>query len=386
MVIAMEVQRLFRTKKHGMEIVSLEIIKQLQQTDLKNKYFIFSKDDKDSNCIKPSTNFNIIKIFSKIIYPLWEQLFLVKAIKKINPTFLHCTSNTAPLFSKIPLILTIHDVIYMESINFSGSSYQNFGNLYRRFVVPRAANKASLIITVSMYEKKIIAQKLNITEQKIRVVYNGINEQFKVVTDLKDLNEFSLKYNLPKNFLLHFGNTAPKKNTIGVLLAYKIYIENTIDPLPLVLTDCTTYYINSLIEQIKASGILSHILIINYVPYNTIHILYNLATIFLYPSHRESFGLPLIEAMACGLPVISSNTAALPEIAGDAARLIDPAKPSEIYEQIVLLLSNKNLYKGCREKGFKNAARFSWKNSAEKTLLVYEELSNNITAKNNLSH
>ena len=67
MVIAMEVQRLFRTKKHGMEIVSLEIIKQLQQTDLKNKYFIFSKDDKDSNCIKPSTNFNIIKIFSKII-------------------------------------------------------------------------------------------------------------------------------------------------------------------------------------------------------------------------------------------------------------------------------------------------------------------------------
>ena len=129
---------------------------------------------------------------------MWEQLFLVKAIKKINPTFLHCTSNTAPLFSKIPLILTIHDVIYMESINFSGSSYQNFGNLYRRFVVPRAANKASLIITVSMYEKKIIAQKLNITEQKIRVVYNGINEQFKVVTDLKDLNEFSLKYNLPK--------------------------------------------------------------------------------------------------------------------------------------------------------------------------------------------
>ena len=378
MVIAIEIQRLFRKKKHGMEIVALEIIRNLQQLDLQNKYIIFSKKDVDDDCIKPTPNFIINTTLRKTIYPLWEQFYLAKAIKKIKPTLLHCTSNTAPLFCKIPLIITIHDVIYMESINFSGSSYQNFGNLYRRFIVARVAKKAALIITVSTFEKKIIAQKLNISEEKIKVIYNGISDQFKVIANQNILDTFSKKYNLPKRFLLHLGNTAPKKNTIGVLLAYKIYIETVADPLPLVFTDCANNYIFDLIKKIDALEILKHIQILPYVPYNTIHCLYNLATIFLYPSHRESFGLPVIEAMACGLPVITSNTSALPEIAGDAACLIDPTKPVEIFEQILFLLSDEVKYQEIKEKGFQNAARFSWKKSAEKTLQVYNEIANGI--------
>ena len=374
MVIAIEVQRLFRKKKHGMEIVALEIIKYLQQLDIQNKYIIFSKDDVDNECIKPTLNFKISTSIRKVFYPLWEQFYLAKAIKKIRPALLHCTSNTAPLFCKIPIIITIHDVIYMESINFSGSSYQNFGNLYRRFIVPRVAKKAAIIITVSSFEKTIIANKLNIPEEKIRVIHNGINDQFKVITDKNILNKFSGQYNLPKKFLLHLGNTAPKKNTIGVLSAYKIYIENVINPLPLVLTDCTINYIFDLIKKINAPEILKHIQILPYVPYNTMHCLYNLATIFLYPSHRESFGLPVIEAMACGLPVITSNTSALPEIAGNAACLINSEKPVEICEKILMLLSDNEKYQDLKEKGFKNAARFSWKSSAEKTLQVYNEL------------
>ena len=374
MVIAIEVQRLFRKKKHGMEIVALEIMRYLQQLDLQNRYIIFSKKDVDDSCIKPTPNFTINKTFSKVFYPLWEQFYLAKAIKKIKPTLLHCTSNTAPLFCKVPIIITIHDVIYMESINFSGSSYQNFGNLYRRFIVARVAKKAAMIITVSTFEKKIIAKRLNISEEKIRVIYNGISDQFKVITDQNILNSFSEKYNLPKKFLLHLGNTAPKKNTIGVLLAYKIYIERVIDPLPLVFTDCSANYIVDLIKKIDGPEILKHIKILPYVPYSTIHCLYNLATIFLYPSHRESFGLPVIEAMACGLPVITSNKSALPEIAGKAACLIDPTKPIEIFEQILILLSNETRYLQLKEWGFINATRFSWKNSAEKTLHVYDEI------------
>ena len=357
-----------------MEIVALEILRYLQGLDIHNKYIVFAKKDVDNDCIKSTPNFNINKVHGKAFYPLWEQFYLAKKIKKIKPALLHCTSNTAPLFCKIPLIITIHDVIYMESINFSGSSYQNFGNLYRRFIVARVAKKAAIIITVSEFEKKIIAKKLNISEQKIRVIYNGISNQFKVITDQNILNNFSEEYNLPKRFLLHLGNTAPKKNTIGVLLAYKIYLENVTNPLPLVFTDCSVDYVSDLIKKIDAPEILKYIQILPYVPYSTIHCLYNLATIFLYPSHRESFGLPVIEAMACGLPVITSNTSALPEIAGNAACLIDPAKPIEIYEQILMLLSDEKKYLQLKERGFKNAARFSWKNAAEKTLEIYNEI------------
>lgn len=373
MTIGIEVQRLFRAKKHGMEIVALEIIRQLQEVDHKNKYILFAKKDIDINCISSHDNF-FIDTVSSTPFPVWEQWNLLSAIKKGNPDILHCTANTAPLFCKTPMIITIHDIIYLESVSFSGSSYQNFGNLYRRFIVPKVAKKAAMILTVSEYEKAVIMQRLNIPEHKIRVVYNGVNQQFKPITNTVILNEFSKKYNLPPKFLLHFANTAPKKNTIGVLSAYKQYVEGAVEPLLLVLTDCTLHFITDLLKKIDAPSLINNIKILDYVPYASIPCLYNLATVFLYPSHRESFGLPLIEAMACGVPVITANTSALPEIAGGAACLIDPLKPNEICNEIIHLLTNEGFYKEKQEKGFINARRFDWKNAANKILAIYKEL------------
>ena len=373
MTIGIEVQRLFRRKKHGMEIVALEIIRQLQQLDHTNQYTLFAKEDEDKDCIKATQNFSINRK-SKSFYPVWEQWFLPRAISKNIPDLLHCTANTAPLFCNVPLIITIHDVIYLESINFSGSPYQNFGNLYRRFIVPRVAKKAAIILTVSEYEKKVIAKRLNMPEEKIRVVYNGVNDQFKPITDQAVLNDFRKKYMLPAKFLLHFGNTAPKKNTIGVLHAYKIYRSAVKAPLPLVLTDCAQDFIEGLLKQINAPELMQHIQILDYVPFSSIPCLYNLATVFLYPSHRESFGMPVIEAMACGVPVITSNISALPEIAGGAACLVNSKNPGEMADQVERLLSDRDFYKDRQQKGFINATRFSWKNAADKTLSIYQEL------------
>jgi glycosyltransferase involved in cell wall biosynthesis len=374
MKIGIEAQRLFRRKKHGMEIVALEIIRQLQGLDRLNNYTVFARNDEDEACIQPTSNFHIEKIATGF-YPLWEQLSLPKAVKKIKPDLLHCTANTAPLKGDTPMIITIHDVIYLESISFAGSAYQNFGNLYRRFIVPRVAKKAELILTVSEYEKNIIAERLKLPEEKIRVVYNGANAQFRQINDPSILNTFKTKYHLPDRFILHFGNTAPKKNTIGVLKAHHIYTNTVKDPLPLVITDCTQEYISSLLKQINAEKLMNHIQILDYVVFSDIPYLYNLATVFLYPSHRESFGMPVIESMACGTPVITSNTSALPEIAGGAACLVNPQNPDEIFNQVQRLLTNDTFYKRLQEQGFINAARFSWKNAAAKTLSIYNEFS-----------
>ncbi len=163
MKIAIEAQRLFRKKKHGMEIVALEIIKQLQHLNSQDQFFIFAKSDEDEECISTTENFTIEKIATKP-YPYWEQVSLPKILKKIKPDILHCTANTAPLFYSGKMVITIHDVIYMESVNFSGSSYQNFGNLYRKFIVPKVAKNAKIIITVSEFEKKVISSRLKIPE------------------------------------------------------------------------------------------------------------------------------------------------------------------------------------------------------------------------------
>ncbi len=372
MKIAIEAQRLFRRKKHGMEIVALEIIKELQKINTDDIFFVIAKEDLDDQCISETKNFAIKKIRSKL-YPYWEQVKLPHYLKKIKPDILHCTANTAPLFSRTQLVITIHDVIYMESVNFSGSSYQNFGNLYRKFIVPKVAKKAKIIITVSEFEKKVISKRLNISENKIRVIYNAVNPQFKIINK-ESLLLFKNEHQLPDHFILHFGNTAPKKNTIGVLKAYYLYISNNKNNFTLVITDCTRDYIESLLKEINQPELIKKIHILNYISFTEVPFLYNLAKLFLYPSHRESFGMPVVEAMACGIPVITSNTSALPEIAGDAAILVDPKSATEIAQQINKLINDPQLYNDCIEKGLKNAQRFNWSDAAKKTLEIYKEL------------
>ena len=157
MKIGIEGQRLFRQKKHGMDMVALELIRNLQAIDKKNDYVIFVKNDVD-HCLKSTPNFNIVEVASAP-YPIWEQINLPAAAKKAHCDLLHCTSNTAPVFTSMPLIVTLHDIIYMESLSVlkkGFTSYQKFGNMYRRYVVPQVVRKSARIITVSEFEKKRI--------------------------------------------------------------------------------------------------------------------------------------------------------------------------------------------------------------------------------------
>lgn len=372
MKIGIEAQRLFRPRKYGMEIVALEMIRQLQQIDLQNEYTVFARTDEDDQCVQPSSNFSVKNIPGGP-YPYWEQLILPKAAKKEKLDILHCTANTAPLIYKRPLVITIHDITYLESMKFTGSSYQNFGNLYRRFIVPRVAKHATKIITVSGYEKTTIAKRLQIPEEMIRVVYNGVNPQFKPITDQTRLDAVRKKYDLAERFFLHFGNTAPKKNTIGVLKAHALYTKNVSDAIPLVITNCTQEFINGLLRQINEPSLSKNIVVLDYLAAADIPVLHNLAAVLLYPSFDEGFGMPVIEAMSCGTPVITSNTSALPEIAGGAASIIDPYNSDEIAEAMMKLLSDAVSYNSHRELGFQNAKRFSWRNTAEQALAVYNE-------------
>ena len=147
MKIGIEAQRIFRSNKHGMDYVVLQEILHLQQTDLRNEYFIFVKPGPD-HCVKDTFNFHVIEVNCPS-YPLWEQWALPRAAKDAGVDILHCTSNTAPIFTSIPLVLTLHDIIFLEPRDKSNKSlYQNMGWLYRRLVVPRILGKCRRIITV----------------------------------------------------------------------------------------------------------------------------------------------------------------------------------------------------------------------------------------------
>ena len=228
MKIGIEGQRLFRQKKHGMDFVALELVRNIQQNDHVNEYFVFIKPGPDK-CLQSTENVHIIELPGRS-YPFWEQIALPEAAVRYGCDLLHCTSNTAPIHCRVPLILTLHDIFYMEVISLfrkGFSTYQKFGNMYRRYVVPLAVKKSRKIITVSFSEKQRIADFFKLYDDRLTVVYNGVSENFKPVTNPAELNRVSELYKLPDNFIFTLGNTDPKKNTAGVIKAYTLYHQQS---------------------------------------------------------------------------------------------------------------------------------------------------------------
>ncbi|HRE51680.1 MAG TPA: glycosyltransferase family 1 protein [Flavitalea sp.] len=370
MKIGIEAQRLFRPGKHGMEVVALELIRRLPRLDKKNEYLLFVKKDTDMSGISELPNLSI-RYISSLTYADWEQAGLPLALKKNKPDLVHCMANTAPLICPAPLILTLHDVIYLENTNFGGSAYQNLGNLYRRAVVPRAIRQARLIITVSMYEKNIIAERCKTPADKIRVVYNGVDERFHPDHHQETAEAFRRKYLLPEAYILFLGNTAPKKNTQAMARAYTEYCDNCEDALPLVITDYARRHVEQLLREQNKMHLMDKFIFPGYIPIEEMPLLYHHAQVFVYPSLRESFGLPMLEAMASGVPVVASNASAIPEIAGDAALLVDPHSYKEIAQGIAKMAADEHLRAVYRQKGFERARLFSWENSARQLLDIY---------------
>lgn len=372
MRIGIEVQRIFRNNKHGMEIVASELIYELQKQDLKNDYVLFAREGADKS-IKETPNFHI-NSFNANSYAQWEQLGLPKAIKAEKLDFLHATCNTAPINCPVPLILTVHDIIYLENLDFKGSAYQNFGNIYRRFVVPRVTEKSKLIITVSEYEKKVITERLNVPNEKVKVIYNGVNEKFFHQYSKEELQTFRQKYQLPEEFFMFLGNRAPKKNTRNVILAYLDYCKSTSDPIPMVVLDYQKVFLEALLYRLDKHSMIRFFIFPGYIQSDEMPLMYQSATVFLYPSLRESFGMPILESMACRTPVITSNTSSMPEVAGDAALITNPYDSKAIAGEMEKILTDPAMYEHYQETGRQRAKLFSWQKACKELLEVYNSV------------
>lgn len=370
MRIGIEAQRIFRKNKHGMDYVVLQEIKELQLLDTENEYYIFVKPGED-RCIEETKNFHIIEVKCPS-YPLWEQVALPYAARKYNVDILHCTSNTAPIICNTPLVLTLHDIIFLEPRDTNNKSfYQNLGWLYRRLVVPRILDKCKRIITVSNFELKNIIGKLSIPESRMAMIYNGFNTWFKPIDDVESITS---KYIDNTGYFFFLGNTDPKKNTERTLIAYSNYCKQSSVKRKLLVADLAPQYLEEFIVKNKLDNIRDQVVLTGYVVNSHLPYIYNGAFAFLYTSLRESFGIPLLEAMACGTPVITSNTSSMPEIGGKDAALVNPESSEEI-TQMMLLIENDNEYRErIKAIGLERVGHFSWKNTASNLLKLYKDV------------
>jgi glycosyltransferase involved in cell wall biosynthesis len=343
----------------------------LQKIDKQNEYFIFAKKDVDMSCLSETENFKII-VLPPANFAWWEQFMLPAAAKKYNLDILHCTGNTAPVRHTTKTLLTIHDIFFTSFANIKGTNYQVLGNIYRKMIFPNLASYDHLI-TVSQTEKNNIVSKLGIAPEIIEVIYNGVHPKFRHIRDELILKSVKEKYKLPSKFVFFFSNTAPKKNTINVLHAIGELLKKNKDA-ELVVTDPSGYYVRDCIEKLGTPGLKEKVHILGFVNNDDLPAIYNLAAMYLFPSLEESFGLPIIEAQACGTPVITSNISAMPEIADDSALLIDPYSTTAISNAVDCLWNHEDQRNVLIEKGYINAKRFSWNNTATRLLELYKKL------------
>ena len=368
MKIAIEAQRIFRPNKHGMDFVALETIRELQKIDHENEYFIFVSPGPD-HCLNESDNMHIVELRCPS-YPLWEQVALPRAVARVRPDLLHCTSNTAPVKCPVPLVLTLHDIIFLEKRQSSSRSvYQEMGWHYRRLVVPRILSECRKIITVSNFECNRIREALNLPKDRLTAVYNGYSPHFR---QMPPAPEIVHKYIPSDDYLFFLGNTDPKKNTPRVLKAYGLYLRQSKHKRPLLIADLKEEAIDGILSAEGIKEVKPYLSFPGYIPNADLAALYNGAFAFLYPSLRESFGIPMLESMACGTPVIAGNTSAMPEIAGEGALLADPLDENDIARKILLLEEDDTFYQQQVDYGLERVKLFSWRKSAEALLKIYK--------------
>ena len=372
MRIGIEAQRLLRPNKHGMDIVALETIRALANYS-QHEFVVFVKPDSDHDGLPDQPNVQIVELPGSS-YPVWEQYTLPRAIKQYGIDLLHCTANTAPLSCSVPLVLTLHDIIFLENQPLrQGSWYQRLGNQYRRWNVPQIVTKCDRIITVSDFERQRIIDHLKLDPARVVTIWNAVSAQFRLINDIDQIASIRLQYHLPDEFIFFLGNTDPKKNVRGVLKTLLLLKQQSKLTLPIVISNLTAASLNDILEEINGQVLANDIILCGYIPNHVLPLVYNAATIFLCPSLRESFGLPILEAMACGTPVLTSSTSSMPEVAGDAALLVDPTSTEAMALQIDRLIQQPTLRADLRRKGLARATLFSWQATAMNLLDVYTQ-------------
>jgi glycosyltransferase involved in cell wall biosynthesis len=179
------------------------------------------------------------------------------------------------------------------------------------------------------------------------------------------------KYDLPERFILYVGLVEPRKNLPILIEAFKRLSEEELN-YKLVLVGRLGWMHKEVIGQVRELNLEDAVLFLGYVPQQDLPLIYNLASLFVYPTLYEGFGLPVLEAMACGVPVITSNVSSLPEIVGEAGLLTPVNELEALYKTMIRALTDTSLRKDLISKGIKRAAKFSWAKTAQLTLQVYQ--------------
>ncbi len=233
--------------------------------------------------------------------------------------------------------------------------------------------RANRIITISNYIKRE-GIGFGLPEEKLRVIHLGFDQEFFRIYPPRDLRLLKKQYRLPEHFMLFVGSIEPRKNLKNLISAYLSLDKEIRKDIKLVLAGFKGWENGGIMELLKK--VKSDVVYLGYLSNIELGKLYNLATLFVYPSLYEGFGLPPLEAMACGCPVVVSDAASMPEVCGDAAQYVDPHDVDSIAHGIVRVLSDGARRRSLIVRGLARSRLFNWERAAKDHIAVFEEVIN----------
>lgn len=359
----------------------LNLIQSLSGIDSNTEYLLFAPHSLD---LQLNTNFTERVVKFPFAFEgrarlanrlLWEQISIPIAARKQKIDVIHVPYLASPLVSPAKVVVTIHDLAHLVP-----AAYWQRSLSYRLYLltVMSAAKRADMIIAISSSSQKDIVRLLGVSPRKVQVIPYGINSTRFAPPDCDDrrqvlLEDFRLRYDIHKKYLLYVGNFEPRKNTLRLIKAFISLVRRMGRQYQLVMIG-TGPDRNSATQIAHDAKMDRDIIFIDFIANDDLPAIYVGAELLVFPSLYEGFGLPPLEAMACGTPVITSNVASLPEVVGEAGLMVDPCDTRELVEAMFELLHNKSLRERLRKAGLARAKLFSWPETARRTLQTYKQV------------
>ncbi len=379
MRIGIDIRCLVEGKNTGVEEYTVNLLHRLFELDKKNEYVLFI-----NSWHNPKAE---LAQFGKYKNVSIKQFHIPNKLLNLSFWYLHWPHidrmlggvekfwmpniNFVALSNDTKLILTIHDLsfeIFSETFSFKRKLWHHFIN------TRGLCKRADKIIAVSDSSKKDIVEYYGIDPAKVERIYNAVAEDIQQL-DHNDPHLIAVKekYHLPFNFIFYLGTIEPRKNIPAIVDAFdrlKSLHNPELEKFKLVVAGGKGWGVDNIFRKMRNAKSTEDIIFTSCVTNQDKAAVYTLASLFVYPSFFEGFGIPVLEAMRCGVPVVTSNVSSLPEVVGDGAVMVDPDNPDEIYLAMKELLLNKDFYQQMKNKGLRQSIRFNWMTSARELLTI----------------
>ncbi len=381
--IGIDIRCLVDGKRTGVEEYTLGLLEQVFEMDQKNKYILFLNSWKPPKFnLKifekyPNVKIKQFRVPNKILNFCFWYLGWPKVDKMLGgiDVFFMPNINFVALSKKVKLILTIHDLSFERF----PEMFSLKRRLWHAIINPKKlCQRADAVIAVSDSTKEDIVELYRIDSEKVHRIYNSVSDECQMIDrNEPNLLEVKEKYRLPYAFILFLGTIEPRKNVIAIARAFdklKSLNNPQLEKYKLVIAGGKGWSTKPIFEELRSCKHTDDIIYIGRIDDADKPALYNLASLFVYPSYYEGFGMPVLEAMKCSVPVVASHTSSLGEIVAEAGILVHPEKPQELFDSIKEVLLNRDLSDRLKLSGLRRACMFSWRASAKEFLETVRSL------------